>query len=208
MMGVLDLKGFSGPFQPNPFYDSMIQHKCFAQICSLKSITCQLRKVELFLVLVSPAPFGYFLLSTALALAPLCPAQAPQHSMSQRHAHYPSALGKSWDLQPKPSSSRTTSCVPGSVLGYAHFPHAICAGVIQMFNHSLEVLILNLWGVAGQEQPPPLHRSMVPLMSCHASNLSVSLQPAPLAQPDDDDAPPPLPQRTPESFIVAGESGE
>ncbi|KAI1230941.1 Tyrosine-protein phosphatase non-receptor type 22, partial [Lamprotornis superbus] len=31
---------------------------------------------------------------------------------------------------------------------------------------------------------------------------------APLPQADDDDAPPPLPQRTPESFIVASESGQ
>ncbi|XP_016159648.1 PREDICTED: tyrosine-protein phosphatase non-receptor type 22 [Ficedula albicollis] len=31
---------------------------------------------------------------------------------------------------------------------------------------------------------------------------------APLPQPDDDDAPPPLPQRTPESFIVASDSGQ
>lgn len=186
----------------------MIQHKCFAQICSLKSTTCDLRKVELFLVLVSSGPIRHFLLSIALALAPVCPAQAPKHSMSQRHAHYPSALGKSWDLQPKPSSSSTTSCVPGSVLGYAHFPLQLVLGVIRMFNHSLEVLNLNLWCVAGQEQSPPLHKSVVPLVSCLASNLSMFLQPAPLAQPDDDDAPPPLPQRTPESFIVASESGE
>lgn len=78
---------------------------------------------------------------------------------------------------------------------------------LEVFNHSLEVFNLNLWCMAGQEQPPPLHSS--PLMSCHASNQSVSLQSAPLPQPDDDDdAPPPLPQRTPESFIVASEPGE
>ncbi|KFQ36420.1 Tyrosine-protein phosphatase non-receptor type 22 [Mesitornis unicolor] len=40
---------------------------------------------------------------------------------------------------------------------------------------------------------------------CRAGNLPVSPQLATLPQPDDDD-PPPLPERTPESFIVAGES--
>ncbi|XP_010183514.1 PREDICTED: tyrosine-protein phosphatase non-receptor type 22 [Mesitornis unicolor] len=42
---------------------------------------------------------------------------------------------------------------------------------------------------------------------CRAGNLPVSPQLATLPQPDDDD-PPPLPERTPESFIVAGESGD
>ncbi|KFZ61526.1 Tyrosine-protein phosphatase non-receptor type 22 [Podiceps cristatus] len=42
---------------------------------------------------------------------------------------------------------------------------------------------------------------------CHAGNLSVSSQLATLPQPDDDD-PPPLPERTPESFIVASEAGQ
>ncbi|KAL2295444.1 hypothetical protein Nmel_017857 [Mimus melanotis] len=60
---------------------------------------------------------------------------------------------------------------------------------------------------SGQEQLL-LHRSVVPLMPCHATDLPMSLQAAPLPQPDDDDAPPPLPQRTPESFIVPSESGQ
>ncbi|XP_051664655.1 tyrosine-protein phosphatase non-receptor type 22 [Manacus candei] len=41
-----------------------------------------------------------------------------------------------------------------------------------------------------------------------ASNLSVSFQFPALPQPDDDDDPPPLPQRTPESFIVASDPGQ
>lgn len=80
-------------------------------------------------------------------------------------------------------------------------------GVIWKFNHSLEVFDPNLWCVAGAASSPTQVCGL--LMPCHASNQSVSLQSAPLPQPDDDDdAPPPLPQRTPESFIVASEPGE
>ncbi|KFZ57136.1 Tyrosine-protein phosphatase non-receptor type 22, partial [Antrostomus carolinensis] len=46
-----------------------------------------------------------------------------------------------------------------------------------------------------------------PVVLCRAGNLCLSPQSATLPQPDDDD-PPPLPERTPESFIVASESGQ
>ena len=55
---------------------------------SLKTITRHMKKVELFLGLVSPGPAGHFPLSAALAFAQLCPAQALQHSVSQKCAHY------------------------------------------------------------------------------------------------------------------------
>ncbi|XP_039941357.1 tyrosine-protein phosphatase non-receptor type 22 [Hirundo rustica] len=44
--------------------------------------------------------------------------------------------------------------------------------------------------------------------SSHPAPLNSIFPSAPLPQPDDDDAPPPLPQRTPESFIVASEPGQ
>lgn len=50
-----------------------------------------------------------------------------------------------------------------------------------------------------------LHRSAVLCMPC--SNLLTSPPLDILPQTDDDD-PPPLPERTPESFIVASESGK
>ncbi|KFQ73165.1 Tyrosine-protein phosphatase non-receptor type 22 [Phaethon lepturus] len=65
---------------------------------------------------------------------------------------------------------------------------------------------------AAASSPPPRpmsHHS--PLLSNESisspSNLSLSPPLATLPQPDDDD-PPPLPERTPESFIVANESGQ
>jgi len=63
-----------------------LQHQCFAQICSLKTITHHMKKVELVLGLVSPGPVGHFPLFAALEFAQLCPAQAVQHSVSQKCA--------------------------------------------------------------------------------------------------------------------------
>ncbi|XP_062365789.1 tyrosine-protein phosphatase non-receptor type 22 [Cinclus cinclus] len=69
----------------------------------------------------------------------------------------------------------------------------------------------------GQHELLPPCSASAPLQPGTASSSSSHHAPpsqerifpsAPLPQPDDDDAPPPLPQRTPESFIVASESGQ
>lgn len=88
-----------------------------------------MRKVELFLVLVSPGAMGHFLLSTALALAPVCPAQVPQHSVSQRHV-----------LIPVPKNLCLALCWVMLI-----FLVQLVLGVIWVFSHSLEVFDLNLW---------------------------------------------------------------
>uniref|UniRef100_A0A8C0U9R9 protein-tyrosine-phosphatase n=2 Tax=Cyanistes caeruleus TaxID=156563 RepID=A0A8C0U9R9_CYACU len=56
----------------------------------------------------------------------------------------------------------------------------------------------------------PLQPSTISSPSSHHApqNQERIFPSAPLPQPDDDDAPPPLPQRTPESFIVASEPGQ
>ncbi|TRZ16876.1 hypothetical protein HGM15179_010189 [Zosterops borbonicus] len=69
----------------------------------------------------------------------------------------------------------------------------------------------------GQDELLPSCSASAPLQPTTGSSPSSHHAPlnqdrilpsAPLPQPDDDDAPPPLPQRTPESFIVANESGQ
>lgn len=81
---------------------------------------------------------------------------------------------------------------------------------IWIFNCSLEMFNHHLWWTVGQEQSALRVSTKVcssPAVLCRAGNLSMSPQLATLPQPDDDD-PPPLPERTPESFIVASESGK
>ncbi|XP_066191736.1 tyrosine-protein phosphatase non-receptor type 22 [Sylvia atricapilla] len=69
----------------------------------------------------------------------------------------------------------------------------------------------------GQDELPPSCSASAPLQPTPGSSPSSHHAPlnqdrifpsAPLPQPDEDDAPPPLPQRTPESFIVASEPGQ
>ncbi|XP_032936101.1 tyrosine-protein phosphatase non-receptor type 22 [Catharus ustulatus] len=63
----------------------------------------------------------------------------------------------------------------------------------------------------GQDELLPVLQPSTPSSppAQHAPPSQDSIFPsAPLPQPDDEDAPPPLPQRTPESFIVASESGQ
>ncbi|XP_063274493.1 tyrosine-protein phosphatase non-receptor type 22 [Prinia subflava] len=69
----------------------------------------------------------------------------------------------------------------------------------------------------GQDELLPSCSASAPLQPTTASSPTSQHAPlnqdrtfpsAPLPQPDDDDAPPPLPQRTPESFIVASEPGQ
>lgn len=68
-----------------------------------------MKKAKLFLGLVSPGPVGHFPLSAALAFAQLCPAEALQHSVSQKCARYLDARDSREvvGLQHKPSSNGT-----------------------------------------------------------------------------------------------------
>lgn len=103
----------------------MIQHKYFAQICILKSITSHMRKVELFLDLVlvqldiSCCPQLWHLLHFALP-RPL-----------SIHCHKDMLvilvpLGSSGSYSPSQAAAEPqTVCL--AVLSYAHFPWAIGA---------------------------------------------------------------------------------
>lgn len=80
---------------------------------------------------------------------------------------------------------------------------------IWIFNFGSEVFYHHRWCAVGQGQSALGVSAKVwgsPVL-CHAADLPMSPQLATLPLPDDDD-PPPLPERTPESFIVADQSGK